>query len=251
MFCLLKGQPFCSSIGILVIASFVVPNLIAAPLYQNGRGQIPNAPSQRTDQTDQMRQQQQNEENLQRRMDDLRTLPERMEEFELERERLKYLLRENFRAHYRIVRNDADELKRLARELQSYAESESSPQLPVEMLARVAKIEKLAHDVRANMAGRRLPKPKSAAAAPKSTSLNPQQLLLARSRAVNDLASKLLNAVAGYLASDNEQAVSVQALKKNSGKSDFDPNSVQILTVSMRIEQLAHQIRKANQRPKV
>lgn len=251
MFCLLKGRSFFSSIGALAIVCLVVPHILAAPLPQIGRGQIPNTPSQqRTDQNDQIQQQQQNDENLQRRMDDLRTLPDRMYEFELERERLKYLLRENFRAHYQIVRKDADELKRLAEEAQSYAENDSSPQLPADMLARIAKIEKLAHDVRTNMAGRKLPKA-NADAAPNPTNLNPQQLLLARSRAVNDLAGKLQSAVAGYLASDNEQSVSVQALKKDSAKNGFDPNSVEIVAVSMQMERLAHQIRKASQHPKL
>ncbi|HET9180784.1 MAG TPA: hypothetical protein VFP59_01520 [Candidatus Angelobacter sp.] len=180
-------------------------------------------------------------------MDDLHRLPDRMYEFELERERLKYVLRENFRAHYKIVRNDADELKSLAGELQSYTENHPEPQLSGDMLAKVAKIEKLAHEVRTNMAGRKLPKSESATAAANTTKLTPQQLLLAQCKTVNELASKLQKAVADYLASDNEQTVSVKGLKKDSGKAGFDPNSVQILTASMQMEQLAQQIRRASE----
>ena len=249
MFRPLKGHALFSRIGTIVVASLVVSKLMAAPSPQNGRGGVPNAASQQQqsdqlDRTQQQQQQLQNQQDLEQRADNLRRLQDRMYEFELERERLKNQLRENFRNHYKIVRNDVDELKRLAGDLQSYAETDFAPQFPSEMLAKVAKIEKLAHEVRTNMAGRKLPEVKSASATANATGLNPQQLLLTRSKAVTELASRLQKAVADYLADNNEQTVSVKGLKTNSG---FDPNSVAILTASMQLEQLARQIRSANQ----
>ncbi len=249
---------FCISRKILLYFALTVVTSgapgYALPPFQGGKGQgsggdIQAQRNQQYDQQQQVQQQQQALDDLilRQRSEDLDDLQFRIWQLDAERIRLKEALRENFRRHYAVIRRDADELVQLAASLQSGLESNEDPAVVRDMLTQAARMQKLAHEVRSSMGGGRVPKAKPlAASAPGmagASDADGKQLLLANVNSAKTAAGLLKSSVEEYLASDNEQAVSVSALQKTANKDHFDPNSLAILRSSLQLEQYARKIR--------
>jgi hypothetical protein len=212
----------------LVIAIAAIPP--ATALGQSGRGQNRggDTESQRTQQADQMQQQldqqqqqMQMDQDIQRRTLALQELPLKIWLQERERERINQLLRENFRRHYSVIRQNAEELVQLTSTLESDVENNGDSSLGREMQAKVARVGKLAHDIRASMAGQRLPKYKPARTLKASGKVTlpgdrrGTEWLSEKTNAASLAATKLRNAVADYLATNNEHTVSNKFLAES------------------------------------
>lgn len=240
--------------GSILTAAFVFG--IPGYALQAGRGQNPggDAETQRTqqyDQNQQLQQQQQQDQALRHPVDDLQDLQMRIWHLDAERIRLKLMLQENFRKHYVIIRRNTVQLVQLTSTLQAILESNGDPPRTRELVDQAGRMQKLAHEIRENMGGGRVPRAKPLAISTLGISaentVDDKQVLEASVNAATSAAAQLKSAVENYLASDNEQAVSVTGLQKASDKDHFDPNSLSILSNSLKLEQLAREIRsKAN-----
>lgn len=220
---------------------------------QGPQGRNNNPDDQRTQQYDQLQQLQQQQQDL-RNMDVSQRsfalseeLPFLMWRVESERARLKELLRANFRRHYAIIRKNADDLTQLTSSLQTDIAGSGDQELTRDMIAKTTKMQKLAHEILDNLAGQKLPKSKAGSAASSTGAVgiglaDHKQLLSDKTNDAKTTAATLKKAVDDYLASDNEQAVSVSALKTTS-KEHFDPNSVAIIKACVRLQQLSDEIR--------
>jgi hypothetical protein len=234
------------SLMIPVSASALPAHALPVP-FQSGRVTT----QQQQDQLQQRVQQEQNEQALNQRMNDLHELDLKMWSLEVETQRLKQLMRENFRRHYAIIRKDSEDLLQLITSLQADIDSNGDSALTRDMMAKTGKMQKLAREILDNMAGRKLPKVKpssTALSASGTAAANPnyRQLLTEKTSAAKATATTLKSSVEGYLASDNEQTVSVGALQKTADKdrsNRFDPNSVVIINAAVQLEQLADEIR--------
>ena len=251
--CFFLRRILLRSILILILAPVVPAYALPAPL-QTGRGQNPNgdAESQRTQQYDQnqkLQDQMQMDQAMRHPGNDLEQLQFRIWQLDAERIRLKELLRENFRRHYAIVRRNAEELVQLSSSLQANIEGNHSPALARDVMAKASRMQKLAHEIRESMAGRGLPKVKASSRPTNASGIVPageadhRELLIAKMSAAKVTASVLSSSVEGYLASENEQTVSVGALQRSADKNHFDPNLLAILSNSLKLEQLAREIR--------
>jgi hypothetical protein len=238
---------------ITAIASGVPGYSLPAP-FQGGKGQDSSGDiqAQRNQQYDQQQQQQQQQQALddlmlRQRSEDLDQLQFRIWQLDAERIRLKEALRENFRRHYAVIRRDADELVQLASSLQTSLETNEDPAVARDMMTKAARMQKLAHEVRSSMGGGRVPKAKPlAASAPGMAGAgdaDSKQPLVTNVSSAKAAAALLKSSVEEYLASDNEQAVSVSALLRTANKDRFDPNSLAILKSSLQLEQYARKIR--------
>ncbi|MGC2698113.1 MAG: hypothetical protein WA738_20180 [Candidatus Angelobacter sp.] len=255
--CILRRILLCSilvSLFASVVPVYALPALFFPAPLQAGRGQNPNgdAEAQRTQQYDQnqrLQEQEQQNQAVRHPGDDLGQLQPKIWQLDAERIRLKELLRENFRRHYAIVRRNAEELVQLSSNLQANIESNNSPALARDMMAKAGTMQKLAHEIRESMAGHSLPKVKPSPRLANASGMVPasgadhRELLLAKTNTAKTTASALQSSVEGYLASDNEQTVSVSALQRGTDKNRFDPNSLAILSNSLKLEQLAREIR--------
>ncbi|HEU4415431.1 MAG TPA: hypothetical protein VFT65_11660 [Candidatus Angelobacter sp.] len=164
-----------------------------------------------------------------------------------ERLRLKELLRANFLQHYAVIRRNTDELVQLASSLQTSLDSNAAPPPAHDLKAKTVRMQKLAHEIRENMAGWKVPKARRmrarAPAMAGANGLDGRQLLRANVSAAQTAASQLQSAVEDYLGNDNEHSVSVRALQTSADKQHFDPHLVAILKDSVQLEQLAREIR--------
>ena len=157
--------------------------------------------------------------------------------------RLNQAMRENFRKHYRILRDNTEKLGQLTAELQTYADSNPGPALSPDMLAKSAHMEKLAHEIRTTILGRKVPKMQNSKAAPPATPEDARHLFGLRVKAVSLMASNLKQAMDKYLAENNEQSVSVGSLKKAADKTQIDPQLETIWKSAARLERIAHDLR--------
>jgi hypothetical protein len=229
-----------------------------------GQGRNGGSDAQQAQQYDQQLQLQQQQQALKgmdvsQRSQDLDLLGSEIEfqlwQLQYERERMKAFLRENFQKHIAAIRRNSEELVQLTTSLQSDVESNRDQPLPSDMIAKTTKIRKLAHEIRTNMAGRKLPPPElrstvtstgtgtASIATTPSPSIDPKELVIQKTSEAKTAATKLRDAVEAYLASNNEQTVSVGALQSAAEKQHFDPNSVAILGSSLKLEQLSDEIR--------
>jgi hypothetical protein len=191
----------------------------------------------------------QQQQALMQRQNALHELPQQIRDADAERLRLKAMLRQNFRSHYQIIRKNSQALVQLTSTFEEPSESAVDPAVAREMIAKLARIEKLAHEIRESMAGHELPKVRPASGpfiSPAEIAQTPashRELLTTKANQTKLAAVELRNAVEKYLANDNEHAVSVDALKQASEKQHFDPNSLVILGNSLKLEQLSREIR--------
>jgi hypothetical protein len=221
---------------------------------QNGQGRNNDPDAQRTQQYDQLQQLQQQQQDL-RNMDVSQRsfalneeLPFILWQIDAERARLKEQLRANFRRHYAIIRKNTDDLIQLTSSLESDIENSGNQPLTRETIEKTEKMQTLAHEVLDQMAGRKLPKPKPAPAAASSTAVgigiaDHQRVLNEKISDAKATATRMKKAVDDYLAGDNTQAVSVSALQKTSDREHFDPNSVAIISATVKLQRLADEIR--------
>lgn len=230
-----------------------------APLQAGQGPQSPgrndNSEAQRAQQYDQQLQLQQQQQALrdmdvaQRSQDlaDLSNLQYKIWQLYFEREKMKAELRENFRQHYAIIRKNAENLVQLTSSIESDLDNNNQA-FTREDIDKTARMQKFAREILDNMAGRKLPKEKPARATVSSTGMagigiaDHERVLREKTSDAKAAASTLKKAVDDYLASDNEQAVSVSALKTTS-KEHFDPNSVAIIKACVRLQQLSDEIR--------
>lgn len=162
-----------------------------------------------------------------------------------EKARLNQMMRENFRKHYRILRENTDKLSQLTAELQAYADTNPEPTLSPEMLAKSAQMERLAHEIRTTIVGRKVPKMQNSKAAPPATPEDARNLFGLRVKAVSLMASNLKQAMDKYLAENNAQSVSVGSLKKAADKTQVDPQLETIWKSAARLERISHDLRIA------
>lgn len=242
------GWGILVSLFIFTVLASGIP-ACALPPFQAGRGQPAqghnnNSQTQRNQQFDQQLQLQQELQAAQ-----LRQFGSEMQLSEAERARQQELLRANFRHHYAVIRKNAEELVQLTSSLQSDFESNSNQALTRDTIDKTKKMQKLAHEILDNMAGRKISKPQ----APRSTvsSTRPagigiadhEQLLKGKTRDAKSVAAQVEKAVEDYLASDNEQAVSVSALQGASDKKHLNPNLATVVNGTIKLQQLADEIR--------
>lgn len=236
----------------LILAAGSISGQAGVEPAQNGRGQqppvqVPNQQQrdQQYDQAQQQRDQIIRDEALRRSTDQIGIA----EEEAWQRARLQQLLRENFRHHYKILRTNADKLAQLASDLQARVDSNSDDGLPRDKLAQAAALEKLAHEIRTTLADRSLPRMKRlnpagrSVAAGATATMDARQLLLQRINAASALAGTIKQITEQYMASDNEQAVSVDALKRAAGKAQPDQRLVLIMNASAQLERVAYDLR--------
>jgi hypothetical protein len=246
--------------GLILAATCSIAGHATVEPPQSGREQQPPAQvpdsqqqNQQSDRGQQQQDQMRQDQALGRASSDIISAEARAQADVWERARLQQLLRDNFRRHYKILRTNSDKLVQLTSDLQAHVESNTDAGLTRDTLAQAATAEKLAHEIRTTMAGRRLPrmKPSSPASSNAATSsiatMDARQLLLQRINACSALAATIKQATAEYLASDNEQAVSVNALKKAADKTQIDPHLVHIMNASARLERIAYDLRTLTQ----
>lgn len=221
----------------------------ALPPFQSGHGQPAqgrsnNSQTQRNQQFDRQLQLQQ-----ELQADQLRQFGSEMQQNEAERARQQELLRANFRHHYAIIRKNAEELVQLTSSLQSDLESNDNQALTRDMIDKTKRMQKLAHEILDNMAERKVPKPQAPHSIASSTGsagidiADHEQLLKGKTRDAKSVAAQVEKAVENYLASDNEQAVSVSALQGASDKKHLDPNLATVINGTIMLQQLADEIR--------
>jgi len=162
-----------------------------------------------------------------------------------EKARLNQIMRENFRKHYRILRDNTDKLIQSTAELQSYAAGNPGPALSREMLTKSAQMEKLAHEIRTAIVGRKVPKMQNSKAAPPATQEDAQHLFGLRVKALSLMAANLKQGMDKYLAENNEQSVSVASLQKAADKTQIDPQLETIWKSAARLERISHDLRTA------
>lgn len=246
----------CKSLGVswrIIVSSFIltvlasgIPVFSLAPFQagQRASGSNNNSQAQRNQQFDQQLQLQQ-----ELQADQLRQFGSEMQQSEAERARQQELLRANFRHHYAIIRRNAEELVQLTSSLQSDFESNGKQALTHDTIDKTKRVQKLAHEILDNMAGRKVPKPQTPRSSASSTGsagtgiADHEQLLTSKTGDAKKIAAQVEKAVENYLASDNEQAVSVSALKSAGDKGHFDPNSETIINGTIKLQQLADEIR--------
>lgn len=237
---------------IFVLSMAASASAFAMP-FQAGKGQsagdIQSQRDQAYDQQQQIQQQQQMMDDLalRQRSADLEDLSFKVWQLDAERIRLKWLLRENFRRHYATIRRNTEELAQLTSTLHAILESNDDPPRPRELTEQAGRMRKLAHEIRENMGGGRVPRAKplkmSTLGISAEDSADEKQVLEASVNAATAAVAQLKSAVENYLANDNDQTVSVAGLQKAADKNHFDPNSISILSNSLKLEQLAREIR--------
>ena len=230
----------------LVIAVLTAGVAAHALQAKPGVGRIGNTDAQQ----EQLQQQQLQQEQLALtgRQNDLRNLPILMEEMEAERDRLKYLLRANFRQHYATIRKNSADLVDLTSNLQTSTEGDLDAANVRDILAETKSVQKLAHEILETMAGRKLHKPDAGSSASSTGSVglglaDHRKLLIDKTSQAKTSAADLKKAIDDYLASDNDQTVSVGALQKPADKDRFDPNLVTIINAAAKLQKLADEIR--------
>lgn len=221
----------------------------ALPPFQAGRGQPAqgrnnNSQTQRNQQFDRQLQLQQ-----ELQADQLRQFGSEMQQNEAERVRQQELLRANFRHHYAVIRKNAEELVQLTSSLQSDLESNGKQALTRDTIDKTKKMQKLAHEILDNMAGQKVSKPHASRSTASSAGpvgidiADHEQLLKGKTRDAKSVAAQVEKAVENYLASDNEQAVSVSALQSASDKKHLDPNLATVINGTIMLQQLADEMR--------
>lgn len=245
---LCRSQRILVSSFILTVLASGIP-ACALPPFQAGRGQ----PAQGRNNSSQTQRNQQFDQQLQLQQElqaaQLRQFGPEMQQNEAARARQQELLRANFRHHYAVIRKNAEELVQLTSSLQSDLESNGNQALTRDMIDKTKRMQKLAHEIMDNMAGRKLPK--SQASRSTASSIGPagisiadhEQLLKEKTRDARSVAAQVEKAVEDYLASDNEQAVSVSALQGASDKKHLDPNLATVINGTIMLQQLADEIR--------
>lgn len=231
----------------MVLASGIPAH--ALPPFQSGHGQ----PTQGRNNGSQAQRNQQFDQQLQLQQelqaDQLRQFGSEMQQNEAERARQQELLRANFQHHYAIIRKNAEELVQLTSSLKSDLESSGKQALTRDTIDKTKRMQKLAHEILDNMVGGKVPKPQTPRSTASSTGpagtgiADHEQLLTIKTRDSKTVAAQVEKAVENYLAGDNEQAVSISALKSASDKGHFDPNSEIIINGTIKLQQLADEIR--------
>ncbi|HKV91644.1 MAG TPA: hypothetical protein VJW20_03740 [Candidatus Angelobacter sp.] len=233
---------------ILTVLAAGIPACALPPLQaghgQPAQGRNNNSQTQRNQQFDRQRQLQQ-----ELQADQLRQFGSEMQQNEAERARHQELLRANFRHHYAVIRKNAEELVQLTSSLQSDLENNGNAALTRDTIDKTKRMQKLAHEILDNMAGRKLPKPQAPRSTASSTGpagigiADHEQLLKGKTRNAKSVAAQVEKAVENYLANDNEQAVSVSALQGASDKKHLDPNLAIVVNGTIMLQQLADEIR--------
>jgi hypothetical protein len=152
-----------------------------------------------------------------------------------------------FRRQYEILRNDTDKLVQLTSDLRAQINNGNDSRLTSSMAHNAAAVEKLAHEVRAAMAGKPVAgiKPSSrsgAISATGETTPGDARRLVQRVNDAAEMADNLRQAVRQFLAGENEHSVSVDALKSSNSEGE-DPRRAQIMALSSDLEQLAFDLR--------
>ena len=173
---------------------------------------------------------------------------ERMPQEEVERTKLREIARENFRRHYQTLSEDTEMLVRLTAELQGSLDGTGTPILAGDMLKTVGKIQKLAHELRGTIIGKRITKVKAIKGADvvifrQNPLFTERSLLLKRVAASSDLATTLKKTMDQYLLEDNKISVTIGALERASNKDKFDPQLANIIVTSLKLERIAAAIR--------
>ncbi len=239
--------------SLLEILTFSILGLLlasAVPL-SGQRGQPPQSDAQRAAQMDQMQQQQQQQQQMDAMRNagkDIANLEWRINQEESERAKLRQMARENFRRHYEMLSDDAEMLVRLTAELQGSLDGTGTPILAGDMLKSVGKVQKLAHELRGTIVGKRIPKVKAIKGADvvifrQNPLLTERSLLLERVAASSELATKLKKTMDQYLLEDNKISVTIGALQRASNKDKFDPQLANIMAASLKLERIAAAIR--------
>jgi hypothetical protein len=236
-----------------LVALFTLALLLtlAMPLSAQTKGQPPESDAQRAARIDQMQQQQQQQQQddaVRNAGRDLADLQSRISQEQAERAKLRQLARENFRRHYEMLSEHTETLVRLTADLQASVEGASTTVLPADMRMTVGKIQKLAHELRGTIVGRRVAKVKAIKGADavlfrQNPLLTERSLLLERVAASSDLAILLKKTMDQYLLEDNKTSVTVGALQRDSHKDKFDPQLANIMATSFNLERIAAAIR--------
>lgn len=239
-----------SLLEILTLSTLGLLLTSALPL-SGQKGQVPQSDAQRAAQIDQMQQQQQQQQQLDAMRNagkDVADLAWRMNQEEAERAKLRQMARENFRRHYEMLSEDTEMLVRLTAGLQGSLDGTGTPVLAGDMLKNVGKIQKLAHELRGTIVGKRIPKVKAIKGADvaiyrQNPLLTERSLLLERVAASSDLANTLKKTMDQYLLEDNKISVTIGALQRASNKDKFDPQLANIMATSLKLERIAAAIR--------
>jgi hypothetical protein len=227
--------------------------LVILPLsaFPQGGGARPGGGDKRADQMEQQQQQQQQQWNLDQGIRDrslaLEQLPLLLWQQERDRERINALLRQNFQRRYVVIDRNSEELVELAATLVNDLAGSSDADLARHMPAKVARLDKLAHQIRTSLAGQDLrrykPDAKLREAMKVAVSDDQRQALNEKIRLARATATRLRSSVEASLASSNRHMVSVDALQKAADRRHIDPNSLAILSSALDLERLAYEMR--------
>ena len=251
-------RPIAKKAAELLLAALIL--LIGGPISldawtpQKGQPPVPTDPdsSQRIQQMDRMEQQQQQnarDQSTINAQDEIRREEARQQEDAQYRARLQQMMRENFRRHFQVLRDNAAHLTEITEALRFYVDSHYEPGLPRDLQAKAALMEKLAHQIRVTLSSRHLPRLTASTARAMAGAVKPpfsiatHEVLLEEVNGSVSMSAALNQGVEQYLSTQNEQAVSVDALKRVADKTQIDPSLLQIMRASWQLEQYGYDLR--------
>lgn len=221
---------------------------------QKGQTPVPSNPDspqriQQIEQIEQLQQQNARDQSALDTQDAMRREEARQQEDARYRARLQQMMRENFRRHFQILRDNAAQLTEITEALRLYVEGHTEAGLPRDLQAKAARMEKLAHQIRTTLSSRHIPRLNASTASGMAGAVKPpfaiatHETLLEEVSGSVSMCAALNKGVEQYLASENEQAVSVDALKRSADKSQIDPHLLQIMRASWQLEQYGYDLR--------